>query len=407
MLRLIAGRSLAALATALIPTTLTLAILGGTGSAGDLGLVLACELIPLVLLLPVSGVVADRFRPERVARAADLVRALAQAAIAVLLLTGNGRIPPLAGCALVTGVGVAFGVPAVPRLVRAAVAAEDRLRVNTRLSGARSLAELAAPALAGGLILAAGPGWSSALTSVLFLASALTLGGVRTPGTAGGVRASFPAEIGDGWREARRHPWFLASVLSHSCWHLAAGFLLTLGPLIALRELGGEGAWVLVAQVGAAGMLAGIFAASRLTIRRPLPVVTLAGATYVLPLIAFAATAPTWVCAAAYGTAMTGLGLLLPLWDTEMQRRIPERSLGRVSSLDALISFVSRPVGLAAAAPLAALTATAVPLLAAAALIAVSHALVLVTLRRGPDQRDAPAADGRIAGTRKAPAIRG
>ncbi|HUR09286.1 MAG TPA: MFS transporter, partial [Nonomuraea sp.] len=73
-MRLLIGRAISALATALIPTTLTLAVLRSTGSAEALGTVLACEMIPLLLLLPVGGVLADRFRPERVVLVADLVR---------------------------------------------------------------------------------------------------------------------------------------------------------------------------------------------------------------------------------------------------------------------------------------------------------------------------------------------
>lgn len=59
---LVAGRTVAALATALIPTGLTLAVIRVTGSALDLGVVLAAEMLPMLLLLPVGGVFADRFR---------------------------------------------------------------------------------------------------------------------------------------------------------------------------------------------------------------------------------------------------------------------------------------------------------------------------------------------------------
>jgi MFS family permease len=111
--RLLLGRTVAAPATALIPTTLTLAIVRATGSATDLGLVLSCELLPLLILLPVAGVIADRFPPQRVVLAADLVRAAAQLGIAAELLAGRVRIPDLAALSAITGAGVAFGTPAV------------------------------------------------------------------------------------------------------------------------------------------------------------------------------------------------------------------------------------------------------------------------------------------------------
>ncbi|MFD5878175.1 MFS transporter [Streptomyces yangpuensis] len=387
--RLVAGRTFAAFASALVPTTLTLALLQA-GSAGDLGLVLSSELLPMLLLLPVAGVAADRFRARRVVLVADLVRAAAQLATGALLLTGlDGRVPELAALAAVTGAAVAFGTPAVRTLVAAAVPEEGRLRVNARLGVATGLANVAAPAAAGSLALTVGGGWASLLTAGLFVLSALTLGGLRTtaaPRTA--PRAAFGAELRAGWAETRRHPWFLANVLAHGVWHLAAGLLLTLGPVIAAESLGGEGSWVVVAQTGTVGMLAGVWAAGRLPLRRPLFGVAFGAAAQALPLTAFALRLPLPATAAAFGCAMFGLGVLSPLWETEMQRRIPLETLGRVGSFDTLISFAARPLGLAVAAPLAAAVGATVPLLVAAALSAAANlsVLLLPDVRRHPER---------------------
>ncbi|WP_424533832.1 MFS transporter [Sphaerisporangium viridialbum] len=388
--RLLAGRTIAALATALIPTTLTLAIVRATGSAADLGLVLSCELLPLLVLLPVAGVVADRFPPQRVVLAADLVRCAAQLGIAAELLAGVLRIPDLAALSAITGAGVAFGTPAVRTLVTAVVAGPERLRINARLGVVTGLAQMAAPAMAGTLILAVGAGWSSLLTGGLFAASALTLGGLRPDRTPRRNRhGAFLGELRGGWTETRRHPWFLANVLGHGVWHLAAGFLLTLGPLIAVRHMGGATSWVIIAQLGTVGMVAGIYAAPRLPIRRPLVAVAFGAAAYALPMAAFAVRMPVTVVTIAYCAAMFGLGVLSPLWETTMQQRIPEEALGRVGSFDALISFAARPLGLAVAAPVAALTGTMAPLLIGAALVAAANLAVLLV----PDVRRAPAED--------------
>jgi hypothetical protein len=387
--RLLVGRTVAALATALIPTTLTLAVVR-TGSAADLGLVLSCELLPMLVLLPVAGVVADRFRPQRIVLTADLIRAAAQIGIGAELLSGLVRIPDLAVLSAITGAAVALGTPSVRTLVAAAVAGPDRLRVNARLGVAQGLAQMAGPAVAGGLMLAVGAGSASVLTGVLFIASAVTLGRMRLERpmerTTGG---SFWTQLGDGWTQTRRHPWFLANVLGHGVWHLAAGFLLTLGPLIAVRHLGGETSWVVIAQVGTVGMLAGVYAAGRLPIRRPLVGVAAGAALYALPLAAFGARLPLALVTIAYFAAMFGLGVLSPLWETTMQRRIPPEALGRVGSFDALISFAARPLGLAVAAPVATAIGTTVPLLVAAILVAAANLAVLLL----PDVWETPEAD--------------
>lgn len=165
-------------------------------------------------------------------------------------------------------------------------------------------------------------------------------------------------DLREGWREARRHRWFLISVAGHGVWHLGAGILLTLGPVIAVRSLGGESVWVVVAQAGTVATVLGVFAAPRLRIRRPLAVAAVGAAVYACPLAAFAfpaeLPAPAVVVTAAYVIAMLGVGMLTPLWETVVQQRVEPQALGRVDSLDALISFAARPLGLAAAAPVAA-----------------------------------------------------
>jgi MFS family permease len=380
-MRLLLGRAISALATALIPTTLTLAVLRTTGSAEALGVVLACELIPLLLLLPVGGVLADRFRPERVALVADLVRGLSQAAIGIELLMGVGRVLDLAILSAVAGVAIAFGMPAVPRLVAAVVPGPERLRVNARIGVATSTSSVLAPALSGGVVLVAGPGWAALLTAALFACSALTLGGVRTAKQPDRAQNTFAKDLAEGWREVRTRPWFLKSVLGHGVWHFMAGLFLTLGPLTAVKHLGGEASWVLIVQCGTVGLVAGVFLVPRLPVRRPLVVVQVAAALYLLPLVALAVSANVVLIAAAYFVAMFGLGLLSPLWETVVAEEIPEGALGRVRAFDQLISFASRPFGLAVAAPLAGLVGMTGLLLTGAVAVAVANLAAISSVK--------------------------
>ncbi|MEV5895224.1 MFS transporter [Nonomuraea fuscirosea] len=455
MSRLLIGRCLSALATALIPTTLTLAVLRATDDGGALGIVLASELVPMLLLLPVGGVLADRLRPERVALFADLVRCLSQAAIAVELFLGLYRLVDLALLSALAGAAIAFGSPAVPRLVVAVVPGAARLRVNARIGVVTSLSSVAAPAIAGTVTVAAGPGWAAGLTAVLFAGSALTLGGIRTSiarraeghqdvekgagaeqgarvqgaeqgagvrgaeervvvqgaedgvggqGAEGGVagrrvegstgereaerRGTFSAfgrDLRRGWREIRQRPWFLACVFGHGVWHFVAGLFLTLAPLAVVQEPGGETNWMVIVQSGTVGMVLGVFAASRLPIRRPLAVMQVGAAAYLLPMAALAVPEHVAVLAGTYFAAMFGLGVLIPLWETVVAEEIPERALGRVRSFDTLISFASRPFGLAVAAPLAGLTGVTALALVGGVLVAIAN---LVAIAWSPTTAD-------------------
>src|SRR5688572_19495013 len=83
-----AGQTTSALGNAVVPVALAFAVLDLTGSASDLGFVLAAHTLPLVAFLLVGGVWADRLPRQLVMVGSDLVRGAAHATIAVLLLAG-------------------------------------------------------------------------------------------------------------------------------------------------------------------------------------------------------------------------------------------------------------------------------------------------------------------------------
>jgi hypothetical protein len=400
--RLLLGRTAAALATSLIPTTLTLAVVHAGTAAGALGVILASEFVPMLLLLPAAGVFADRFPARRVILAADLTRAAAQAGIGATLLAGGVDVPVLAALAAVTGAAVAFGTPAVRTLVSATFTGTQRQRLNARMSVWQGLAQFAGPGVAGTLMLGIGAGWSSLLTAALFIGSALTLGGLAVPSRRSQSadlagerprRAPFLQDLRAGWTETRRHHWFIANVLGHGIWNMTAGVLLTLGPVIAIHHLGGGTAWVITLQSGTVGMLAGVWTAGRLHLKRPLIGVALGASAYALPLAALAVTAPLPLLLAAYTAGMFGLGILDPLWETTIQQRIPAAALGRVGSFDTLISFAARPLGLALAAPIAAAVGVTLPLAASAVLVGGANLAVLLipAVREHPEPAAVPA----------------
>src|SRR3954447_26890540 len=76
----------------IIPVALAFAVLDLTGSATDLGLVLACRTVPMVGCLLAGGVVADRLSRRRVMIAADVVRLGSQGLLGVLLVSGSAHL---------------------------------------------------------------------------------------------------------------------------------------------------------------------------------------------------------------------------------------------------------------------------------------------------------------------------
>ncbi|MGW0882477.1 MFS transporter [Streptomyces sp. NPDC002671] len=367
------GRSLSLVGDAVVPAALSLAVLRATGSTSALALVLGCAMVPRLLLLPLGGVVADRFNARTVALTTDLVRGAAQLCIGFQLLDRAPVLWQIAFAAAVGGAASAFAMPTLPRLITGTVPDKDRQAANSALGVVRSATGLGGPALAGALILAAGPGWAFILDAISFAASASLLAVIRIAHVPVGHRP-LRTDLVEGWQEVRSRDWYWTSLIAHAVWNGAAAVLTTLGPALAVRQLGGEQTWVEILQAGAVGLLLGSLLAGRARPRRPILVANLGLATYALPLALFAAGAPAFAVIAAYGLALAGLGFLNPVWETSVQAAIPPGVLARVTSYDWLLSLGAMPLGYVLAPLAASAWGPQAPLWAAAAAVGVACA---------------------------------
>ena len=101
---------------------------------------------------------------------------------------------------------------------------------------------------------------------------------------------------------------------------------------------------------------------------------------FLLPLTPLALAFPLSLPAVIGAAFLAGVGTEVfgVLWDTTVQQEIPGEKLSRVSSYDALGSFVLIPVGLSAVGAISALVGTRTTFFGAAALIVAATALVLL-----------------------------
>nr|WP_203621376.1 MFS transporter [Streptomyces sp. SID8499] len=371
---LFVSRTMSTLSDALVPTALSLAVVEATGSATALAVVLGCALGARLLVLPVAGVVADRYDTRWVAFGADLTRVLTQALVAVQLIGGHPSIALIAVAQAVAGVASAVGLSNLAPLVTRVVtgSGSERQKANSLMGVAKSVSQLAGPALAGTLIWAVGIGWVFVLDSAAFAVSAAMMLMVRLSrkATPAAARRAILTGLVEGWGEVRARNWYWISLIAHATWNFVASVLLTLGPLIAVTRLGGQGTWVAVTQAGGIGLLAGSLLAGRARPRRPILAGNLVLASYAVPLALFAIGAPVPVLVAGYGIAMAGLGFLNPTWQTAVQTVIPQHALARVSSYDWLVSLAAQPLGVILAPIALHAWGAEPPLLASAVLVA-------------------------------------
>jgi MFS family permease len=329
--------------------------------------------IPTIAFLLPAGVLSDRLDRKSLMLCADLGRALVLAALAGLALMGLLTFWELVLLVALYGVGTAFFTPAFEAIVPDLVPAADLAAANSLDQFVRPITlRLAGPALGGALVAAIGTGAAFSVDALSFLISAGAVFLMRPPAhpRSDHVQSSVGA-VKEGLRFVRKRVWLWGTLVSAAIAYLAfMGPAEVLLPYVVKNELhASAGDLGLVFAAGGIGAIgAALFMGQRGHPRRD---VTLMYAVWTLATLAVAgyglATA-SWQLMVACLTfnALETAGTII--WATIKQRHVPASMLGRVSSLDWLISIGLLPLSFALTAPIAGLIGVRATLVGAAAI---------------------------------------
>jgi predicted MFS family arabinose efflux permease len=352
---LFAGELVSLLGTAVAPIAIAFAVLGLTGSATDLGYVLAAGWAPQVVFILIGGVLGDRLPRNLVMVGANLLSAVAQGVAAGLLLAGVAQVWQLALLQAVRGTATALFFPAAQAVVPEIVETELLQPANAMIRLAQNGSTVLGAGIGGIVVAAAGPGWAIAFDAATYLASALVLLWIRIPRVVREAGHTIVRDLIEGWNEFRSREWLWVIVVCASVGNLVATASFgVLGPLIAKLYLGGAAAYGAILASQGAGFIAGGVLSLRWRPQRPLLVSVLCLLPTAAEIACYAAVRETAVIAAVAFVAGLGLEVFGVNWITALQQHIPRQVLSRVSSYDALGSFVFIPLGLVIAGPLAA-----------------------------------------------------
>jgi MFS family permease len=388
---LLVGRLADNLAHAIAPIALAFAVLDLGGSASQLGLVLAARAIPTVVLILVGGVIADRLPRHVVLVVANVIGAVTQATVAVLLITGSAEIWMLASIEVVNGSASAFLFPAASGLTPQTVPASHLQPANAMLRMSHNVAFITGAAAGGLLVATFGPGWAFAVDAALYVVGAVLLARLPIARKARVAASNTLQELREGWSEfvSRTWVWVVVVVFAFSNAGFAAGFV-TLGPIVA-DDTVGRAAWGSVLAAQAAGMVVGGLVAMRSRWDRPLYVgmVTMMLTT---PLM-FALGLRPGVALLLGAAFLSGIGMetFAVAWDVALQSNVPEDRLSRVYAYDWFGSLVFIPLGQIAAGPVTSVAGLSATIVGCGALMLMATlAALLVPSIRGLRRAGAP-----------------
>lgn len=346
--------TISALGDGVAQIALVFAVLDISSSPASIGIVLAARQAAAAVVTLAAGVWADRLPRHLVLVAASVVQGATQAVAGTLLLTGHASVLSLALLAMVYGVADGFVLPASQGLIPAVVSAVRLQQANALLGLSRSVLGFVAPALGGVLVTLGSPGSAILLDAASFGVAAVLLIRVAIDARDDRVEAEpFLRELREGWDEFRRQTWIWTTIVFFGIGNFAGASLFVLGPVVAKRDLGGAWTWsVLVSMFGAGAVVGGLLAL-RWRPKRPLLASCIAAIPYGSQTLAMGLHLPWQALAAVAFVTGIGLSIHIALWFTVFQQQVPPAHLSRVSSYDALGSFILIPVGSALAGPVA------------------------------------------------------
>ena len=358
---LIAAVSLSIFAEGMFAVVLALQVIELDNNPVSLSIVMTCFGAALVALVLVGGIAADRINQRTIIIGVETVNVVAASTVAVLGLIGALQIWHLAVSAAALGTAAAFFFPAYSAILPRILPAEQLLAANGVEGVVRPVFQRAAgPAVAGMLVGATFPAVGSVVVAVLF-AIGLTLliatrPTVRTPvREAEDPRAHVLGDLRDGFVFMLRAPWLLWTLLFASMFVLVVlGPIEVLLPFIA-NDRFGDGARTygfILAFFGMGSALGALAVSSGRLPRRYLTVMMTMWGVGSVPLVIVGFTSSfTLMAGATFVVGVTdGAGMVI--WGTLLQRRVPTKMLGRVSSLDFFVSLAFMPVSFAIVGPL-------------------------------------------------------
>ncbi|MEU4704127.1 MFS transporter [Nonomuraea dietziae] len=383
------ARTISLFGDAMMPVASALAIGKVYGIAG-VGYVLAIWTASAVLVMLFGGVVADRIGARRLMIGADVVRVVTQGVVAVAFLDGAPPYALLLVMAFLSGTAAGMFEPGVNGMV--SLVARDPQRANATLKIAEAVTHLTGPALAGVLIVVAGPVFVYTVDAATFLVSGVCLLLVRVT-----VPRPQPSDVLSdlrrGWEEFKARSWMWSVILVWVFWGV-----LVVGPYVPLSSqvIGADYGWVM-ATLGLGTVLGGLVAI-RLRPRRPLAAGAVALSGYVAVPLTVALELPLPLLMAGHLLGGCALAFWSVMWSTSVQTQVAPDVVNRVNAYQVAGSVAGMAVGQALAGPVATLVGPRAFMLVSAVVTAgVVAALLLIKPVRRLGREPLEAADQSIS----------
>jgi MFS family permease len=321
-----------------------------TGSSLLLGSVGFANQIPVFLVAPLGGAIADRFNRQKIVIATQVASMSLALILALLTLTGwiqKGRIWPIFVLAALLGVVNAFDIPGRQSFLVDMVGKEDLMNAIALNSSMFNGARIIGPAIAGVLVAKIGEGWCFFANGVSYIAVivGLLLMHVSCP-TRSKSKSPFE-DILEGFRFASSTAPIRALLLLLGLVSLVGMPYTVLMPVFADRILhgGAKGLGILMGFTGIGALLGALTLALRSGVKGLGRLIVITCATFGVSLFLFSFSRNFWLSAVLLLPVGFSMMLQMASSNTLIQTMVPDALRGRVMALYSMMFMGMAPFG--------------------------------------------------------------
>jgi len=318
-----------------------------TGSSVKLGLVSFCSLIPVFIMSPAGGIVADRFSRRHVIIATQTASMILAFVLSILTLTGLVRIWHLFVLAALLGVVNGFDIPARQAFIIDMVGRADLMNAIALNSAMFNASRTLGPAVAGILVATIGEGWCFFANAVSYIAVIAGLMMMRVTRHERMPSASAVADIVEGFRFVLHKAPIHALLMLLGVLSLTGMPFTVLMPIFADRILHGgpQGLGLLMGVSGAGAVAGALLLATRQSVSGLGKWVAVSSAGFSVFLIMFAFSRVFWLSLLLQAPIAFCMMISMGSSNTLIQTMSPYNLRGRVMAVYSMMFMGMAPIG--------------------------------------------------------------
>jgi MFS family permease len=319
-----------------------------TGSSLLLGTVTFAGQLPVLLISPFAGLVADRLNRRKIVITTQFASMIIAGILAGLTLSKHVTVEQVIILAALMGVVNAFDIPARQSFLVEMVGREDLMNAIALNSSMFNAARIIGPSVAGILVASFGEGWCFFANSVSYIAVIAGLLLMKVPPRPRAAESVSPFEhIAEGFRFVRHAGPIRALLLLVGLVSLVAMPYAVLMPVFAAKILHGNARTlgILMTSAGLGALIGALMLASRRGVKGLSRIVSIACAAFGLTLILFSFS--HWWILSALLLIPVGFSVMTQMGSTNtlIQSMVPDRLRGRTMAVYSMMFLGVAPFG--------------------------------------------------------------